>query len=232
MPAGESNRHLRLKELALAWVRAQGGVVAAAEVRVPRSGYRADVAAVFTGTGGVALFECKQSRADWLKDAHAEDVVRARTAELEERRRTLEALLAVHRPELRRGEALWPEFDTWDAAAAEHRGYRRVLAELARLRRRASNGTKFARLRRWRCADWLYLVLEADLHAPAELPTGWGVLVHRGDSLVLERPAERLAVTSDRRAGWIAALARKLAGPALPGAGPGSGDDLLFAESA
>lgn len=231
MAAGESAQHLRLKALALAWARARGGSFAAAEVRVPRSGYRADVAAVFP-EGAVALFECKQARSDWLKDAHAEQEVRSRTVELEARQRTLEALLAVHRPELRRGEALWPEFDAWDGAAAEHRAYRCVLRELTRLRRRAQDGTKFARLRRWRSADQLYLVLEPDLHARAELPAGWGVLVRDGDTLVLEREAERLEPTPAQRAALTVALARKLAGPRLPEVDDDPGADLLFAESA
>jgi len=231
MALGESAQHLRLKSLALAWARAQGCVALATEVRVPRSGYRADVAAIFPD-GAVAAFECKQARSDWLKDAHVEEQVRRRTEELEERRRTLESLLAVHRPDLRRGEALWPEFDTWEAATAEHQAYRRVMAELARLRRRAEDGTKFSRLHRWRSADRLYLVFEPDLHARAELPAGWGVLVRHGDALVLERDADALALTAEQRGAWGAAVARKLAGPRMPEADPGVGDDLLFAESA
>ncbi|MBA4136979.1 MAG: hypothetical protein C0518_06655 [Opitutus sp.] len=227
MPRGETEQHLRLKALTLAWARARGWTFAAAEVRVPRSGFRADVAAADEGeSGGVVVFECKQSRADLLKDAHAEAVVRARTAELAQRQRVLEELLAVHRPELRRGEALWPEFDTWNFASLEHRTYRRVLGELAMFRRRLREGTKFSRMTRYQCADALYLVVEENIHAEAEIPKGWGLLVRRGDELRLARDAARLTPWAEQRAALRRAIAQKLAGPPVPPA------DLLFAGTA
>src|SRR4051812_39750979 len=121
MPSVETQNHVRLKTLALAWAQANGFAITATEVRVPKSGYRADVAAAARGVASsamrTAVFECKQARGDLLKDAHAESATRARLAELTQRRRTLEELLAMHRPDLRRGEALWPEYDTWDFSA-------------------------------------------------------------------------------------------------------------------
>lgn len=229
MNRGETARHRRLKQLALAWAAARGWRWAAEEVRVPRSGYRADVVAgAAEEGGGVAVFECKQSRADLLKDAHAEAEVRARVAELEARRRELEALLAVHRPEARCGEALWAEFDRWDFGALGHRTHTRVLAELATWRRRRSDGTKFSRMHRWRCADRLYLVLEENLHAEAEIPAGWGVLVHRGGALALVREAPALVSGPGQRAALRRAIEAKLPGPRRRPAEP----DLLFAESA
>ena len=227
MPAGETRAHLRLKELALAWAAAQGWPWSATEVRVPRSGYRADVVACAADDAGpVVVFECKQSRADLLKDAHAEAAVRTQLAELETRQRALDDLLAVHQPERRRGEALWPEFDTWDFTGLEHRTRERVVAELATARRRVVDGTKFSRMRRWRCADRLYLVLEENLHAEAELPAGWGVLLRRGDELAVLRDAELLGPAPAQRAAWRRAFAAKCAGPHAPEPG------LLFAESA
>lgn len=229
MPAGESLRHLRLKDLAVAWAAARGWPWSASEVRVPRSGYRADVVACTEDEGGpVALFECKQSRADLLKDAHAEAATRARLAALETRGAELDALLAVHQPERRRGDALWPEFDAWDFSGLEHRTRRQVATQVATLRRRVAEGTKFSRLHRWRSADRLYLVLEENLHAEAELPAGWGVLLRRGEELVLWREAEVLALAPEQRAAWRRAFAAKCAGPRPPS----EAVDLLFAESA
>lgn len=230
MSAGETHAHARLKILAIAWAQANGYAVAAREVRVPRSGFRADVAAGGADASApLAVFECKQSRADLLKDAHDETAARAATAELDARQAALEAMLALHRPECRRGDALWPEFDSCDFTRFEHRTYTRVRRELATLRRRVREGTKFSRMARYRCADFLWLVLEPGLHAEAEVPRHWGLLVREGDALALRRPAAALEVLPVQRA----ALRRNLEVAAgLRAREPRGGPDLLFAESA
>lgn len=208
MSAGESASHAHLKSLALAWAQANGFAICGVEVRVPRSGYRADVAAIGRGAGArTALFECKQSRADLLKDAHAEAATHARLAELTERRRTLEELLAVHRPDLRRGEALWPEYDSWDFKSLEHHAYRGVLAELETMQRRLLRGTKFSKLFRYRCADYLYLVVEDGIFAEAEIPAGWGLLVRSGDVVRLARTPVPLEAAAEQRAALLETIA-------------------------
>lgn len=205
MSSAETLHHSRLKTLALAWAQTNGFSICACEVRVPKSGYRADVAgcgrtsAARSDAPRTVIFECKQSRADLLKDAHAEAATRARLAELVDRRRRLEDLLAVHRPDLRRGEALWPEFDTWDFAGLEHRTYRRVLTELATAQQRVLRGTKFSKMFRYRCADFLYLVVEDGIFAEAEVPAGWGLLVRRADGLLAARPAVDLGASPEQR---------------------------------
>ncbi|HUR58987.1 MAG TPA: hypothetical protein VM029_14835 [Opitutaceae bacterium] len=208
MRVAETENHSRLKTLALAWAQANGFAICALEVRVPRSGYRADVAACGRGAGArTAVFECKQSRADLLKDAHAEAATRARLAALSERRRALEALLSVHRPDLRRGEALWPEFDTWDFSSLEHNSYRDVLAELETLQRRILRGTKFSKMFRYRCADFLYLVVEDGIFAETEIPAGWGLLVRRGGELQLARPPAALDAPGEQRSAILEMIA-------------------------
>lgn len=205
MAAGETERHRELKRLALAWAQANGFGACACEVRVPKSGYRADVAACgrrSDGGGGevTAVFECKQARADWLKDAHEEAATCARLAELRARRSGLEALLREHHPELRRGEALWPEFDAWDFAALRHEGYRMLLKEIATVQRRVREGTMFSRMARYRCADFLYVVVEDGIFARAEIPLGWGLLVRCGEALEVARPALALKAAEAQRA--------------------------------
>jgi hypothetical protein len=123
-----------------------------------------------------------------LKDAYAEAETKRKLAELMARRKKLEELLAVHRPDLRRGEALWPEFDTWDFSGLEHATYREVLAELATVQARVLKGTKFSKMFRYQCADFLYLAVEENIFAEAEIPAGWGLLVRRGETLELSRP--------------------------------------------
>jgi hypothetical protein len=204
MASSETACHTRLKALALAWAQTNGFAICGTEVRVPGSGFRADVAAC--GRGGAArtaVFECKQSRADLLKDAHAEAATRNRVLELSQRRRKLEELLAVHRPDLRRGEALWPEYDAWDFSSLEHRAYRGVLAQLATVQRRVLRGTKFSKMFRYRCADFLYLVVEDGIFAEAEIPAGWGLLVRGGTDAGLRlarAPADLDAAPAQRAA--------------------------------
>ena len=208
MATNETETHQKLKALALAWARANGFAIAACEVRVPKSGYRADVVACSRGaTRRTAVFECKQARADLLKDAHAEAATRRKLAELIARRAKLEELLAVHRPDLRRGEALFPEFDTWDFSGLEHATYRDVLAELATLQTRVLKGTKFSKMFRYRCADFLYLVVEENIFAEAEIPAGWGLLVRRGDALALARPPVALEPADEQRVALLENIA-------------------------
>ena len=208
MPSAETPHHQRLKALALSWARINGFAIGGLEVRIPRSGYRADVAAGGRSADApTAIFECKQARSDLLKDAHAEAATRARLAELVDRRRKLEAMFTVHRPDLRRGEALFPEFDAWDFSGLEHRAFRGVLNELACLRRRLVRGTKFSKMFRYRCADVLYLVVEENIFAEAEIPAGWGLLVRRGAGLELARRPVGMAASTEQRVALLASIA-------------------------
>ncbi|HTO02628.1 MAG TPA: hypothetical protein VL069_02950 [Opitutus sp.] len=220
MTRGESQAHAELKRLALTWAQANGFVVCAGEVRVPKSGYRADVAACSRGaTRRTAVFECKQARADLLKDAHAELATRLKLSELTERRRTLEAMFTTHCPDLRRGDALWPEYDSWDFSRLEHQAYRAVLAELEILQRRVIRGTKFSRMFRWRCADFLYLVVEEGIFAEAEIPAGWGLLMRVGAELRLVRAPVALEAGEAQRLALLESIALAATRPELRAAG-------------
>ena len=203
-----------MKALALGWAQANGFAICATEVHVPRSGYRADVAAIGRGPGRrAALFECKQARADLLKDAPGEAATRRELEALLERRGKLEELIAVHRPDLRRSDALWPEYASWDFTGLEHRSYQAVLAEIETRQRRVLRGMKFSKLFRYRSADFLYLVVEAGIIAAAEIPAGWGLLERERptegaeEALRLVRAPVRLETTEDQRSALLESIA-------------------------
>lgn len=204
----ETEAHRHLKALAIDWARGQGWLIAAAEVRVPKSGYRADAAAIGRGVAGrAALFECKQARADLLKDSHDDTATRRQLTAALKRRSKLEKLLGEHRPDLRRGDSLFAEFDAWDFGELEHRGYQALLGEIATLQGRLGAGTKFSRMLRYQSADFLYLVVEDDIYADAEIPAGWGLLVCKGDALESRRKPVALDAGEAQRRALLEAIA-------------------------
>lgn len=193
---GESRAHRELKQLAIAWARANRLSLAATEVRLPRSSYRADVAAATPRQLGAqavtAVFECKASRADFLRDAAPETATREKILALTTRLDALNRLIGLHRPDLRRGEELFPEFECIDLRGSRHATHTAVRKELHAAQVALYEGTKFAKLARWRSANFLYLVVEsADLAGAHEIPAGWGWLVRRENTLHCLRPPVR-----------------------------------------
>src|SRR5258706_329732 len=197
MSTGETAAHCELKRLALVWAQQHGYTAVATEVRLPQSGFRADVAAYRSLKrdvnaeersllGTTAVFECKQAREDFLKDSYSRDGSLLRLRELDLRRRKLEDLLKLHLPSLRKGESLFVEFDAVDLRGMEHKTYRRVLREIETLQRRVYGKTKFERLMKYRCANVNYLVVDDGLLAARESPWGWGLLVRRRGVLELD----------------------------------------------
>jgi len=195
---GESAAHLRLKCRALVWARHHDYRFAAPEVRVPSSNYRADVGACRKGQGEepgpTALFECKQSRADFLSDSkrHAESL--AKLKKLRKREVKLEKLVGDHLPSLRVADSLFPEYRTLDVSGLEHKGLHKLRREIATLERAIFGRTKFDKMVRWNCADLLYLVTVPGVVDLDEVPSHWGVLVEPDpeapdgpEALVLER---------------------------------------------
>jgi hypothetical protein len=187
---GETATHSRLKRLGMLWAQAQGYSVCGLEVSLPRCRYRADIAAYkpkLDGIGSTAIFECKQARPDLRRDNCCSSSTRERLESICRRREILEKHLRVHYPSLRLADTLFPEFDSHDFEAIEHRGYARVLRELAVLQNRIYDCTKFEKLFRYRCANLFFLILSHDIFDEAEIPLGWGALVESGDTLTLMR---------------------------------------------
>jgi hypothetical protein len=186
---GETESHSNLKRLAVIWAQAQGYRACALEVPLPKSNYRADVAAatdaVTSDHGRTAVFECKASRPDLLRDSTKETEARQRAGELASRLAALQQLIGEHRPDLRRGEFLFPEFDAVDLRGERHATYRAVERELQAWQCKLLNGVKFSRIYRYGLASVYYLVTDDEFISRAELPAGWGWLVRKGAALQL-----------------------------------------------
>jgi hypothetical protein len=207
----ESAAHTRLKRLALLWAQAQGYSACALEVSLPRCRYRADIAAYrpeANGIGSTAIFECKQALSDLRRDNCCTSVARERLGIVYRRRQTLEKHFRIHYPHLRIADTLFPEFDSHDFAAIGHRGYTRVLRELAALQKRLYDCTKFETLLRYRCANLFFLVVTGELYDETEIPTGWGALVEFDGALSLLRKPFRHENTPESRLHLLERIAR------------------------
>jgi hypothetical protein len=189
LPRGESAAHLELKRLAAEWALQHRLSLCATEVALPRCNYRADVAAatprITARNALTAVFECKASRTDFLRDAADETTLREELAALTERLARLRELIGQHRPDLRRSDELFPEFEAIDVRGIKHETHRRLTALLRAAQAKLLDGTKFSKLARWRCSSLMYLVSGDGLIAPHELPEGWGHLVKIGSTLQL-----------------------------------------------
>lgn len=207
--ASETPAHRELKRLALFWAQKMGYHACAFEVSLPNSRYRADLAAYMPvsrrvwmaddgplktgrlvsrqGLGTTAVFECKQARSDFLKDSRSEKATAEKLRELFERRVTLERQLKVHYPSLRNGDSLFQDYEGADFSKLDHEGYRKVLADIAKLQSRLFNNTKFDTLVRYGCGNLFYVVAEDGILAPHEVPVSWGLLARRGGGLELRQ---------------------------------------------
>jgi hypothetical protein len=136
------------------------------------------------------LIECKQSRADFLRDRRDTNRLLNLRADLDRFRRSLEEnRIKVEEPHLRRaGSALFAELEEWDFAASRLPAYREVLRRLRRLDRMLHGETKFCMAARYALADRLYIAAPRGLVRRRELPPGWGLLECPGSALKDEDP--------------------------------------------
>jgi hypothetical protein len=221
MPApssSESAAHFRLKQLALVWAQANGFPIVGAEVTVPNLRARLDVAAYRpasepaeqtlpdgrkrkiskTCVGLTAVFECKVSRPDYLRDSRAMEATRVRLSQLAVRKTRHEETLRLHYPSIRNGDSLFQEYETLDFGRSGCEFYLGLLEQIRKLTARLHANTKFEKLARWQAANLYYVVAEPELFRSHELPAGWGLLLREGDALtVAVRPV--LHATEEHR---------------------------------
>lgn len=187
----ETPAHTSLKRLALVWLRSRGYLAAACEVRSPIAQWIIDVAgwrdAWFDHATGqricleqpdTVIVECKQSRADFLRDSRRYDALLALREKYQGIRRSIEEhRIKILEPQLRLGgSSLFVELEEWDFASSTLPAYRRTLDRLEGLDERLHGQTKFFRIARYVLADELYVAAPQGMLRPRELPSGWGLL--------------------------------------------------------
>ncbi len=124
------------------------------------------------------VIECKQSRADFVRDDRDAERLKRKLEMLQRTRKKFERdLIPGSEPHLREsGSALFPEMETWDFEGSRTSSYRRCLRETERIERRLHGETKFHTMPRYRLADHFYLFTPTGLLKPHEVPTGWGLV--------------------------------------------------------
>ncbi len=212
----ETKRHLQLKDIALAWLRAVGCRAVALEASCPFHRYRFDALGWLDHADdprAIAAFgppqcpgpddspraprviavECKQSRADFASDDADPGELAKRKAYLLERRRVIEDLrVKVRESHLKvEGSSLFEELATWEFGQSKITAYRNVVSELEAIDAKLGIDTKFAQLARWRTADHLVVMTPAGLLRPREVPSGWGLI--EVDSRALKKGWEPVA---------------------------------------
>ncbi|MEI9894725.1 MAG: hypothetical protein WDN28_12760 [Chthoniobacter sp.] len=217
---GESPAHRDLKRLALIWAQTNGFRIAAAEVSLPNHRVRMDVAAyrpqrvrearrderarrerlAWKATIGVtAIFECKASAVDFLRDARSIQATTERLKALHEKRERAEQELRIHYPSIRNGDSLFPEYETLNFERPGYERYEKVMREIRQLSDRLHGNTKFDRLAKFGAANLFYVVAEPAAIGSHVLPCGWGLLERVGDGLALKVKPQWHEVPEDDR---------------------------------
>ena len=225
---GESQAHRDLKRLALQWAQASGFRVAAAEVSLPNHRVRMDVAAYQpqrvrevrrdertrkerlawkTTIGITAIFECKASAADFIRDARSMKATAERLKMLHEKRGRAEEELKIHYPSIRNGDSLFQEYETLNFERPGYERYEKIMREIQQLSDRLHGNTKFDRLTKYGAANLFYVVAEPAAVGSHVLPCGWGLLERAGDQLVLKTKPHWHEVPEDDRLAFFQRIA-------------------------
>ena len=122
--------------------------------------------------------ECKQSRADFIRDDRDAERLKTRLTSLRRTREKFERdLIPQSEPHLREsGSSLFHDLETWDYEGSRTSSYRRLLKTIERIEKRLHGETKFHTMPRYRLADHLYLFTPVGLLKSHEIPTGWGLV--------------------------------------------------------
>ena len=202
--SGETQAHRDLKRLALTWAQLNGFRIVATEVSIPNHRARMDVAAYRPERvretrhdernrliwkpkiGTTAIFECKVSKTDFIRDARSMKPTLDRLTALHATKEKAEQELKIHYPSIRNGDSLFQEFETLNFERPGYERYEKIIREMRQLSSRLHCNTKFDRLTKFGAANLFYVVAEPDLVKPSALPCGWGLLERENEALELK----------------------------------------------
>jgi hypothetical protein len=225
---GESQAHRDLKRLALLWAQTNGFRIAAAEVSLPNHRVRMDVAAYQpqrirevrrgartgqerlvwkTTIGGTAIFECKASATDFIRDARSLKATAERLKMLHEKKERAEEELKIHYPSIRNGDSLFQEYETLNFERPGYERYEKIIREIQQLSDRLHGNTKFDRLTKYGAANLFYVVAEPAAICSHVLPCGWGLLERVGEALVLKVKPHWHEVPEEERLAFLQRIA-------------------------
>lgn len=124
------------------------------------------------------VIECKQSRADFLRDRRDMARLLQLRKRLEARKEFLErAVLMPREPQLRvAGSSLFPDMEAWDFAQSRQPAYLSTIERIARVEKAIYGETKFCLMAAWRLVDWMYILAPRGVVHRGEIPPGWGLL--------------------------------------------------------
>ena len=181
----ETHRHLELKRIGVAWLLAHGAIAAAEEVGAPIPRFRLDVAGYADRPRNesdrpvtTCIIECKQARADFIRDSRERERLLRERDLLERRCAFLESThVRNHEPHLRQsGSSLFQDLETWDYQGSRLQSYQDCLERLRRIEESLYRETKFCTIARYRLANHLFLLAPPGVVTRRELPWGWGLI--------------------------------------------------------
>ena len=135
--------------------------------------------------GVTAIFEVKVSTPDFRRDARSIIATTERLQILHAKKLKIEDELKIFYPSIRNGDSLFQEFETLNFERPGYERYEKVIGEIRQLSLRLHENTKFEKLTKYGAANLYYLVADADVLAPHELPADWGWLRPVDDALEL-----------------------------------------------
>ena len=124
------------------------------------------------------IVECKQSRADFLRDTAETDRLLAQRRTLLDRKHAVEhEFIKRTEPDLRATDQfLFHDMEHWDFSRSRSPAYKKLLGEIASIDSALYNQTKFFWMAQYRMADRLFLIAPRAMIKPRELPDGWGLI--------------------------------------------------------